>query len=178
MAAATTTAFAIGSRVVHPHHGAGIVTKVAAKTIGDRSHRYYIIETTNMELMVPVSGAQGIGLRRVRGLAQLRQALRACCRRPSPAEIGCDHRVRKATLSEDLKTGSFEQAVHAARILYYLKWQRPLGIIDTQLYQRAISLIASEFALAARKEIHDAEAEIERQLARMRETECPATAAH
>ena len=160
-------AFFIGAKVVHPNHGAGTVVNIQAKSIGSACHRYYVIETHAMELMVPVGRADTMGLRRVGRLSILRNALCCCATPPDEEEVTQDHRARKAALDEELKSGSFECAVHAARLLFYLNARRPLGIIDRRLYDRAMNMLASELALASGVEIDDAEEEIELCLGRM-----------
>jgi len=159
--------YPVGSKVVHPNHGAGTVIGIQAKSIGEMCHRYYIIDTHAMRLMVPVKGADSIGLRRVGRLPRLRAALASCCQPPQEAEISQDHRARKAELDKELKSGSFEKAVHAARLLYFLNARRSLGIVDRRLYDRAMNMLASELALASDQPVQEAEEEIERYLERM-----------
>jgi len=159
--------FQIGNRVVHPRHGAGVVKSIEAKRIGETSHRYYVIDTQNMEVMVPVKRAQSMGIRPIHQLASLREMLCQCCHPPKTKEVDCDHRARKASLDEELKDGSFQSAVHAARVLYFIRSQRPLGTVDTRLYRRALSMICSELSLATSQELSQVEAEVESRLSRM-----------
>jgi len=165
--------FQVGHCVVHPRHGAGIVKSIEAKRIGDTAHRYYVIATKDMEIMVPVKRAASMGLRPVHRLSLLRDALCACGEPPQAQEVEGDHRARKASLDEELKDGSFESAVHAARVLYYIKAQRPLGTVDTRLYRRALGMICSELSLATSQDPSQLEAEVESYLAQMLEDECP-----
>jgi CarD family transcriptional regulator len=159
--------YQIGAKVVHPNHGAGTVVNIESKNIGTACHRYYVIETHSMEVMVPVGRADVMGLRRVGVLTALRSALTCCATPPDEEEVAQDHRARKAALDEQLKTGSFEHAVHAARLLFFLNTKRPLGIIDRRLYDRAMNMLASELALASGVEIDEAEEEIEGRLGLM-----------
>lgn len=159
--------YAVGSKVVHPNHGAGVVVGVQAKSIGETCHRYYIIETHTMRLMVPVEHAVELGLRRVGSLADLRDMLTNCCEPPRQDDVSQDHRVRKAKLDGELKSGSFERAVYAIRVLFFLNSVRPLGMVDRRLYDRGMNLIASEYALAADITVDEAKEEIESLLGAM-----------
>ena len=59
--------YQIGSRVVHPCYGAGVVVRIQEKSIGDSIHAYYVIDTVSrpMQLMVPVDRAEEVALRPV-----------------------------------------------------------------------------------------------------------------
>ena len=59
--------FAVGDRVVYPMHGAGLIEKIEDRQILGETRAYYIIriKSGNMQVMVPVKGAEDIGLRYV-----------------------------------------------------------------------------------------------------------------
>jgi CarD family transcriptional regulator len=161
--------YPIGSKVVHPCYGAGIVVRIQEKSIGENSHFYYIIKTKSksMQLMVPVQRAQSLGLRTVGDLQELRETLLDHCTTPCEDEINRDLRARQELMREQLKSGSYGEVASVVRILFFMNSQRSLGTIDRQLLDQGKELLASELALAADAEISEAMQEIESNLGRM-----------
>ncbi len=161
--------FPVGSKVVHPFYGAGTITKIQEKSIGETSHAYYIISTVSrpMQLMVPVDRADEINLRPVAPARKLRSELKICAKPPAEDEISKDLRARQAMMREQLKSGCFEQIVHVARVLYFMSNRRPLGTVDRQLLEQGKDLLAGELALASELEIEQAKKEIEDRLMAM-----------
>ena len=161
--------YQVGSRVVHPCYGAGIVVRIQEKSIGDTIHAYYVIDTVSrpMQLMVPVERADGVNLRPV-GLAQeLRDCLCVCAEPPQDDEINKDLRARQASMRDLLKSGVFSEIVGMARMLYFMNSKRPLGTIDRQLFDQSKDFIAGELALATELEIEQSKQEVENLLMAM-----------
>lgn len=161
--------FPIGSKVVHPFYGAGTITKIQEKSIGESSHAYYIISTVSrpMQLMVPVDRADEINLRPVAPARELRKDLEICAEPPAENEISKDLRARQAAMREQLKSGCFDQIANVARLLYFMNSRRPLGTVDRQLLEQGKDLLAGELALATELEIEQAKQEVEDQLMAM-----------
>jgi CarD family transcriptional regulator len=165
----TAFAYPIGSKVVHPNYGAGIVVGIEEKSIGQASLSYYIIALPSMQLMVPVHRAEALGLRLIGLPANLRAALRGCCELAGEIPNTQDHFARRAALDERLKSGSFERVAAVVRHLYLAHAQRPLSAADHQLLDRGMEILASEFALASGQEMTQAKEEIVQLLTEMRQ---------
>ena len=163
----TELAYRVGSRVAHPVHGAGTITGIEEKSIGDVSHTYYVIETHNMQLLVAVSRADDMGLRLIGRPRRLEDLLSSFSSAPKAEELVDDYKVRQAAMKELIKSGSLDQVAQAIRILHCHGTRKKLGVVDTRLYASAINTFASELALAQGSEVDDAKAEIEKRLARM-----------
>lgn len=155
--------FPIGSKVVHPFYGAGTITTIQEKCIGESTHAYYIITTVSrpMQLMVPVDRADAINLRPVAPALELRSGLRVCSKAPSDSDISRDLRARQAAMREQLKSGCFDQIAHVARLLFFMNSRRPLGTVDRQLLDQGKDLLAGELALASEVAIAQAMQEVE-----------------
>ena len=155
--------YQIGSRVVHPCYGAGVVVRIQEKSIGDSVHAYYVIDTVSrpMQLMVPVERAEEVALRPVGEVEELRECLCVCQDAPQDEDINKDLRSRQALMREQLKSGIFGDIVEIARMLYFMNSKRPLGTIDRQLFDQGKDFIAGELALACDLQIEDAKQEIE-----------------
>lgn len=161
--------YQIGSRVVHPCYGAGVVVRIQEKSIGDTIHAYYVIDTVSrpMQLMVPVDRAEEVSLRPVAPADELRGCLGVCAAPPQDDEINKDLRARQASMRERLKSGVFSDIVDMARMLYFMNSKRPLGTIDRQLFDQGKDFIAGELALASELEIEEAKQEVENLLTEM-----------
>jgi CarD family transcriptional regulator len=168
--------FAVGSKVVHPCYGAGTVVHVQKKSIGDDARRYYVIDAVckSMQVMVPVSRADDLGLRAVGRRQHLMAVLHSCAVPPEDGEIGSDLRARQATMRDQLKSGSFRLVADVVRKLFFLSAKRPLGTVDRQLFDRGKDLLASELALAADRDLDDAMQLVEEVLAGMNDTNADA----
>ena len=170
---AASADYVVGSKVVHPHHGAGTIVSIQEKKIGELSHQYYIIRmpamdrSHDMELMVPVKRAVELGLRPIARLSRLRRSLAPCCEPPTEAEHIKDYRARQAAVTEKLKSGSTAEVTSAVRVLFFVNSQRRLGMVDSRLFDRGLNMLASELALASDKEIGEAREEIEELLGQM-----------
>ncbi len=156
--------YAVGSKVVHPHHGAGTIVRISEKQIGDISHTYYIIDTVSMarsmRVMVPVKRADSVGLRAVKKASALRELLQTWSEPPAEEEIEKDFRTRKDIMVERLKSGSLEEIIFAVRSLFYMTTQRRLGLTDSRMLEAGKQMLASELAVASGISMEDAMLEV------------------
>jgi CarD family transcriptional regulator len=163
--------YAVGSKVVHPCHGAGTIVRISEKQIGDISHTYYIIDTVSlarsMRVMVPVKRADSVGLRAVQKASTLRELLQTCSEPPADDEIERDFRVRKDALGERLKSGCLEDVIYAVRSLHYMTTQRRLGLTDSRMLEDGKQMLASELAVASGISMEDAMLEVQAYLGQM-----------
>lgn len=147
--------FEIGDKVVHPHHGAGIVVGIEMRAISDHATEYYVIELAagNRTLMIPVANAKHIGLRKVvkkSQLAIIRQALSA-----KPDSLPDDFKKRQEGLSERLKSGSLLAVAEVVRNLFWRDRVKKLSPSDMQMLDRAKEMLASELALAQSRQVDE-----------------------
>ena len=162
--------YAVGSKVVHPMHGAATIVGIEDKSLGDTSNTYYMLECVasprDMTLMIPIAKAGDVGLRLIGTPPSLLRTL-ASCRVPPDEDILRDFRVRQATMTERLKSGSFKQVTRAVQCLFFLGTQRNLGVVDRRMLDRGRQIMAGELALAFRVEMCEALEQIEANLERM-----------
>ncbi len=159
--------YSVGTKVVHPTHGAGTIVAIENKSLGEQSRRYYIIDTMaageptrTRQLMVPVSRAENSGLRCAAPASRLRDMLYRCVP-PQENEIDRDYRTRQVAIGEMLNSGSFARVAEAVATLYVLHTMRPLGITDRRLFEHGKDILASEIAVATGSEMDGALREVE-----------------
>ncbi|MEN6478101.1 MAG: CarD family transcriptional regulator [Anaerolineales bacterium] len=158
--------YTVGAKVVHPCYGAGTITRITEKAIGDTYRAYYIISTVSrpMELMVPVERAEEVKLRPVGELDEL-QAELAGAAVTLQDQLSPDLRQRQNQMRDLLKSGSFGAVAQVARTLFMLNARRPLGTIDRQLLDQGREFLAGELALSANLQIGEAMQAIQDHLA-------------
>ena len=141
--------YSVGSKVVHPSYGAGTIVDILAKTIGDTTHDYFVVDTAihSMQVMVPIHRASDLGLRSVRSVTDLRTEL-ASSDVYDTEGTRVDLRTRQADMRNCLKSGSFGQVAEIVRCLCMMNRRRPLGTIDRQLFDQGKQFLAGELALA------------------------------
>ncbi len=162
------TMYPVGCKVVHPHYGAGTIAHIQEKRIADHKHAYYVIVTIckAMQLLVPVSDAESLGLRTVGDETGLRQTLNDCSTAPARPVIK-DLRERQAEMRDGLKSGNYERVAEVVCQLYLMSTQRSLGTVDRQLMDQGKDLLSGELAAAAELDLETARQEIEECLAAM-----------
>jgi len=149
--------FDIGDKVVHPIHGAGLVTGIKKQDLLEQYHRYYVIDLTvdDRTLMIPVSKAEEIGLRSISQQAALSQVWHTL---DTTAEtLSDDYRKRQERAQEKLKTGDAIAVAEVIRDLSALKREDHLTSFDTNLLERAHQFLASEVALVEGVQVSEAE---------------------
>lgn len=163
--------YAVGSKVVHPFHGAGQISAIQQKSIGEQHNSYYIINAlsdSSMQVMVPVDKAESLGLRRVGKPFVLRKKLCMLLEdAPDDDKVQRNFRARKATLTEKLSSGQFDEVASAVRILFYMSTWRKLCMTDRRFIDRGKDMLAGELALACDVDKTEAMAEIEEHLQEM-----------
>ncbi len=143
--------FPVGSKVVHPTCGAGVIVRIQDKSLGDQTTLYYVIETAarGRQLFVPVDRSDAVGLHPVAAKSELKGILEEPFAEPTRSDIVVDYKVRQEGMRERLKSGSFSEVLSVVRVLHYINAQRPLGTVDRSLLDLGKELLASEYALAA-----------------------------
>lgn len=163
--------YPVGTKIVHPSYGAGTVVEVQEKSIGDMRQEYYVIDTVPspraMQVMVPVSKAEEIGLRKVGRLQELREMLSSLPEPLSDEEVENDFRSRKSMLQDLLKSGTFTDVAEAVYILRSMTTWRRLCMTDRKMFDKGKEMLAAELALASGQDLGDAMAEVEGCLKQM-----------
>ncbi len=144
-----TAEFAVGAKVVHPHHGAGTVICISQKGLGERRRTYYVIETLvpEMTLMVPVGRADDCGLRLAESTGMLLDMLTTCA--DSDVKLQHDFRKRRDAIGIQICSGEFETVAEAVHHLRCLREERRLSETDRRMLDRGTDLLVSEFAISS-----------------------------
>lgn len=158
--------FAVGDKVVHPHHGPGRIVGVERKQLVDKARRYYVIKIPLQELTVYVPGAKldVVGVRPAMSRAKLSVVLETL--RSKPRRLPMDHKDRQEQVWERLRLGRVLQIARVVRDLYWHKRREHLTKKDSDYFDRARQRLAAELALVSDMEFSDAEQMISDHLER------------
>ncbi len=158
--------YCIGHKVVHPSCGAGTITRIQEKSLGDTVCLYYVIDTAakGRRLFVPVDKAEEIGIHPVGERSSIEEILDAPFEALDEETISQDHKDRQKDMRELLKSGDFEVVTDVVRHLCFLSVSRPLGTVDRSLYELGKELMAAEYALASNVDYKEGLRQIEDSL--------------
>lgn len=143
------TTFKVNDKVVYPGHGVGEITSVRSRTIGGSEQQFFdiTIMDTGMKIMVPVSQAEGVGLRKVvdrRAVEKVYSILRS---RSFKIDTQTWNR-RFREYSQKIKTGSVFEIAEVLRDLSVLSGEKELSFGEKKMLDTAQNLLVSEIAIA------------------------------
>jgi CarD family transcriptional regulator len=153
--------FEVGSPIVHPIHGAGILTKIDQRQVRGRLLSYYVIDFPYSDLgnvMVPIDMAEKVGLRTVSlddSIDGIFDSLSESFSEEEEEESKSFHQRYRDYL-EKIQSGDLTQVAYVYRLLFRRSMVKPLGTKDKALFETARQLLISEIVFA--KDVIDSEA--------------------
>jgi CarD family transcriptional regulator len=140
--------FQVGEKVVYPNHGVGVIENVSARSFGNRFERYYLlrITCTSLTVMVPMSHAEDLRLRRVTRNGEIGKVLRFlsfvdCHRQP-------DWKDRFKENSEKMRSGSMFEIAEVLKSLLVLQKSKPLSFREKRMLDHARRMLITEVAVS------------------------------
>jgi CarD family transcriptional regulator len=138
--------FQVGDKIVHPQHGAGVVSAIERDVIQGFGS-YYVIELAayNRTLMIPVDKAEEIGMRTISApdiMAEVLEALTG-----EPGNLPGNYTQRQIKLGERLRSGDVFEVAQVMRDLAFRGQQKHLTTQDSGFLEQARRFLASELAL-------------------------------
>jgi len=167
--------FKAGDAIIHPVRGAGVVVRVEKRQWRGSNTLYYRIELLGQpgtSLMIPISAAETLGLRRVIPRSKLDRVWRVL--RAAPRTLPANHKERYKLLDDKLHTGDVFQVAEAVRDMTWRQQREgSLTTIGKQRYEEGMKILAGEIAAVQGVDLNDAEAQVRTKL---RESLSPTTA--
>ena len=144
--------FKIGDKVVYPMHGAGIIENIEERTVLGEARQYYILRIThgNMQVMVPVNGADQAGLRSISPASALKTVLDVLKAESTPMDENWNRRNRENM--EHIKTGNLEEVAAVVRNLTRVDRVKKLSTGEKKLLNNAKQILSSELAFSNEKD--------------------------
>ena len=142
--------FRVGDKVVHPSHGAGVISGIESRSLMPNTpNDYYVINLMTQgsrKVLVPISNANGIGLRSAMGRSRTSEVLEVLKGRPG--SLSDNFTERQAHMSQQIKTGNASDLAELVRNLYSRGLKKKLSATDQEYYTRARDMLAGEIALS------------------------------
>ena len=148
--------FAIGSKIVHPMHGAGIIREIEEKKILGEVKQYYILELpcNDMNVMIPVESEQSVGIRTIVDKSIVLQAIETLKLESTKMDQNWNRRHRDNM--DKLKTGDIISVAEVVRNLMRVNRVKSLSAGETKMLNNARQILISEIILSC--EITEVEA--------------------
>jgi CarD family transcriptional regulator len=143
--------FRIGTKVVYPGHGVGVIEGIHEKSIQGLERKFFLLRIleNNMTIMIPTGNVASVGLRPLISkeiVSKVYRILRT--RKPIGDLTNWNRRYRE--YSEKIKTGSIIEVAKILRDLLVLKSERELSFGERTMLDTARNLLVKELALASR----------------------------
>ena len=140
--------FSIGDRVVYPMHGAGIIEAIEEREILGQRKRYYIMRMPigDMQVMIPVDGVEGVGLRQVSSEADVERVLEILGGERTSMSTNWNRRYRAN--AEKLRTGNIFEVAEVVRNLTLREREKGLSSGERRMLDNARQILVSEVVLA------------------------------
>ncbi|RKX95218.1 MAG: CarD family transcriptional regulator [Spirochaetes bacterium] len=156
--------YEVGSKVVYPLHGVGIISSIEEKTVLGKTHSYYIIKLgiSDMTVMIPVEKSDELGLRHIVSSKDVKDALKLI--KGEITHIEEDWKERYQNNFEKMKKGSLLDVAEVVKNLYHRNQIKELSIMEKKLYENAFRLLVDEIAFVLNIEKEQAKALIAERL--------------
>jgi CarD family transcriptional regulator len=141
-------AFQIGDKVVYPNQGVGTIENISIRSSGCDPEKYYLLRFgfSGATVMVPLSSAADIGLRRVtqdREISRILSFLANGSRAVTP-----EWKARFKQNTEKMNSGDLLKVAEVFKSLLSLHDEKPLSFREKKMLDRARRMLIAEISTA------------------------------
>ena len=156
--------YAVGDKVVYPHHGAGTVVKKEKREVLGQQREYLTIKIlhNDMTVQVPSENADTVGLRRVIGEKEIGGVLKALTGVSTEMPKNWNRRFKHNR--DKMKTGDIFELAEVVRNLAQRDQEKGLSTGEKQMFSNAKRILASELMFAKGMEEDEAREYLEEVL--------------
>lgn len=154
--------FEIGSTVIHPVHGAGVIRDIVRQKTDGKVREYYVfgVPGSSVTVMVPVETSSAVGLRPVIDAEEAKTILAEFPYMQEPAEENWNKRYRENALR--IKSGDPREVGRVIHSLMVRDRVRPLSNGERQMLAAAKQIFLSELEVSLNVPAAQLEAELQR----------------
>ena len=158
--------FKIGDKVVYPNHGLGVIEHIQKRDSGNLQQEFLCLRivANDSTIMVPRNNTGNVGLRPVVTKKEVDQVFDVL--KDKGLRIFDDWKGRFQENSDKMRSGSIAEVALVFKTLSHLALQKNLSYRERRMLDRARYLIVSEIAEVAGMTAAEAEARVDRAVAR------------
>ena len=140
--------FAVGDRVVYPHHGATVIDRIETVEVLGVAREYLVLrfDDVDLTLRVPADRADTVGLREVIGGVEVDGVFAVLRRRDVRTPSNWSRRFKNHT--EMLRSGDIYQLAEVVRNLSHRDADKALSAGEKRMLERARRVLISELSLS------------------------------
>ncbi len=156
-------AFKTGDLAVYPAHGVGIIEGIESRRISGEDQSFYILKILGSDatIMVPVSNAASVGLRKVMKKSMIPKVYSILKERKDTVFDNQTWNRRYREYTEKIKTGCAMEVAKVLRDLYLLKHDKELSFGERRMLDTAKTLLVKELSVAKRTKEEKIEEELD-----------------
>ncbi len=141
--------FQVGSKVIYPNHGLGVIEKIENRKISGTAAAFYIIriQKNGMTIMAPINSAVCVGMRQIISKRDVPKIIKIL-ENGGVDSYEPNWNKRQKIYQEKIKTGSLFEVASVYRTLFLLKESKGLSFVEQQVFENAHHLVISELAEA------------------------------
>jgi len=147
-----TNTLKVGDKVVHRHHGGGIICAIAEQTVNGHPAQYFVIENIidGMKHYIPIQHAAEAQLSPVEVGITPEESLQNMLH--EDLAVPADHNQLNEIVNEKIEEGSIQSLAIAVGMIYEYRKQeslkkRPISQLTRKVLQHAEKLLSSHIAL-------------------------------
>ncbi len=142
------TMYAIGDRIVHPMHGAGVVEDIVTKRINGTAREYYIFRAPGAKIMVmiPLESCEEIGVRPVVDERSAQRVLEEFPILKTDPQVNWNKRYRDNMLR--IKSGNLTEVSRVVKGLMLRERKKALSTGERRMLNAARQILLSELVFA------------------------------
>jgi len=153
-----------GDTVVHPEHGAAVITELRERDFLGERKRYFVLRLAygDLTLMVPVDNTKDVGLRQVVSKQEVKKVLDVL--REDESKMATNWSRRFKNNMEKLHSGDPYQVAEVVKNLSIRERSKGLSAGEKRMLAKARQILVSELVFAVGSTEEEAEGMIDRVL--------------
>ena len=154
--------------MVHPHHGAAVITEVIEQDAAGEKRRYFVLQIAieQLKVLMPVDTIDQSGIRSVISKTAANDVLRMI-KNEDPQDSGSNWSRWYKVLNEKMTSGDIRQVAEVIRDLTHAQHTKGISPALKRMTSRARSTLTSELAYVYQEDPEAAAVRLEKALQQM-----------
>lgn len=157
--------FAIGDKIAHPMHGAGIIEGIEERTVNGKTRNYYVlkISVNGMVVLIPEESPDASGLRPIVSGEEAEKIIEQISELESEMTSNWNKRYRDNMLR--IKSGDLIEVAKVIKGLTAREKERGLSTGERKMLRSAKQILISELVLSKNTSYEEIEIRINKAMA-------------